>query len=85
MQHAHPIIQPFLNHLQFEKRYSQHTIISYQTDLVNFLDYLQLTYGGIEINQLSHIYIRSLLDKTPMTKICAPKNEKRLPTFVFTL
>ncbi len=115
MQHAHPIIQPFLNYIQFEKRYSQHTIISYQTDLLSFLDYLQVTYGGIDLNDLSHIYIRSwlaslkdagmsaktinrkistlrsffkyaikmgLLDKTPMIKISAPKNEKRLPHFI---
>jgi integrase/recombinase XerC len=115
MQHAHPILQPFLNHLQFEKRYSQHTIVSYQTDLISFFDYLQVTYNGIELDQISHIYIRSwlaslkdtamaaktinrkisslrsffkyavkigLLEKTPMTKIIAPKNEKRLPNFV---
>jgi integrase/recombinase XerC len=115
MQTAHPIIQPFIDYLKFEKRFSQHTIISYQTDLISFFDYLQLTYGDISLIQLSHIYIRSwlatlkdngmtaksinrkisslrsffkyqikmgLIQQTPMTKINAPKNEKRLPKFV---
>src|SRR5687767_14179565 len=115
MQTAHPIIQPFLDYLKFEKRFSQHTIISYQTELVAFFDYLQVTYNGVPIEQLTHIYVRSwlasskdggmtaktinrkistlrsffkyqlklgLLQQTPMTKINAPKNEKRLPKFV---
>jgi len=115
MQTAHPIIQPFLDYLKFEKRFSPHTITSYQTDLTGFFDYVQLTYGVVPLNQLSHIYIRSWLAQlkdggltaksinrkistlrsffkyglkmgwimqTPMTKINAPKNEKRLPRFI---
>ena len=115
MQTAHPIIQPFLDYLKFEKRFSQHTIVSYQTDLVAFFDYMQLTYNGVELQELAHTYIRSWLAnlkdggmtaksinrkistlrsffkyqiklgvivQTPMTKINAPKNEKRLPRFV---
>ena len=115
MQTAHPIIQPFLNYLQFEKRFSQHTIVSYQTDLVAFFDYMQMAYNGVQPDELSHIYIRSWLAslkdggmtsksinrkistlrsffkyqlklgaiaQTPMAKINAPKNEKRLPRFV---
>jgi integrase/recombinase XerC len=61
MQTAHPFIQPFLEYLKFEKRFSRHTIISYQTDLIAFFDYLQLSYNGISFDQLSHIYIRGWL------------------------
>ncbi|MGN6163234.1 MAG: tyrosine-type recombinase/integrase [Flavisolibacter sp.] len=115
MQPPHPIIQPFIDYLKFEKRYSQHTIISYQTDLVSFFDYIIIQYGETPLNQLSHIYIRSwlaslkdeglaskslnrkistlksffkyqikagLLQQTPMAKVVAPKNEKRLPNFI---
>lgn len=115
MQTAHPIIQPFLDYLKFEKRFSQHTVTSYQTDLVVFFDYIITQYGDTPLPQLSHIYIRSwlaslkdegltaksinrkistlrsffkhavktgLLEQTPMTKITAPKIEKRLPQFV---
>ena len=61
MEQPNLIIQPFLNYLKFEKRYSQHTIISYQTDLTAFFDYLQTAYGGFTLTQISHIYIRSWL------------------------
>ncbi|HWI93940.1 MAG TPA: tyrosine-type recombinase/integrase [Flavisolibacter sp.] len=61
MTTTHPIIQPFLDYLKFEKRYSKHTIISYETDLVSFFDYVITQYGEIQLSQLSHIYIRSWL------------------------
>jgi integrase/recombinase XerC len=112
---AGPIIQSFLDYLKFEKRYSRHTVISYETDLISFFDYLALEYGETPLNQLTHIYIRSwlaslkdqgltaksinrkisslrsffkyqlkngVMKQTPMTKVVAPKNEKRLPNFV---
>jgi integrase/recombinase XerC len=61
MQAARPMIQPFLDYLKFEKRYSKHTVISYQTDLISFFDYVITQYGETPLNQLSHIYIRSWL------------------------
>jgi integrase/recombinase XerC len=115
MQHPHPVIQPFLDYLKFEKRYSRHTVISYQADLVSFFDYLVTDYGALPLSSISHIYIRSwlaslkdqgltgksinrkisslksffkyqlktgVLQQSPMTKVNAPKNEKRLPNFV---
>lgn len=115
MHTAYPIIQPFIDYLKFERRFSKHTITSYERDLISFFDYLQVQYNSIPIEQLSHIYIRgwlaSLKDEgltsksinrkistlrsffkyqlkvgvirqTPMIKIIAPKNEKRLPQFV---
>lgn len=57
----HPVIQPFLDYLKFEKRYSRHTIISYETDLVSFFNYIEAQYGQLSIDQLSHTYIRSWL------------------------
>ena len=115
MQEALPIIQPFIDYLKFEKRYSRHTVISYQTDLIDFFDYLAVTYGETPLKQISHIYIRTwlaslkdqgltaksinrkisslksffkfqlklgVIEQTPMAKVVAPKNEKRLPNFV---
>jgi integrase/recombinase XerC len=61
MNTAHPIIQSFLDYLKFEKRYSRHTVISYETDLVSFFDYIITQYGETPLTQLSHIYIRSWL------------------------
>ena len=113
--HPHPVIQPYLDYLKFEKRYSRHTLISYQTDLVAFFDFLVIQYGSYELISLTHMQVRSwlaslkdedlksrsinrkisslksffryqikmgILHKSPMIKIIAPKNEKRLPQFV---
>ena len=115
MQQPHPVIQPFIDYLAYEKRYSPHTIVSYQTDLIAFFDYVTIQYGETSLHQLSHGYIRSwlaslkdenlssrtinrkistlksffkyqvktgLISQSPMGKIVAPKNEKRLPQFV---
>ncbi len=54
-------IQSFLEYLQFQKRYSQHTIISYQNDLSSFFDFLQLQYGATNLNEISSGIIRSWL------------------------
>ena len=61
MQSAHPIIQPFLNYLRFEKRYSRHTLISYETDLTAFFDYIVVQYGETPLASLTHSLIRSWL------------------------
>lgn len=58
---AYPILQPFLQYLQFEKRYAQHTVKAYETDLLQFFDYLHLTYGELPLDGISHLYIRSWL------------------------
>ncbi|HEX2535550.1 MAG TPA: tyrosine-type recombinase/integrase [Chitinophagaceae bacterium] len=112
---AHPVIQPFIDFLRFEKRYSKHTVVAYETDLVAFFDYLQTTYGDVPLADISHVFIRSWLAglrdegmtarsinrkisslrsffkygiktgavlKSPMVRVTAPKNEKRLPQFV---
>lgn len=61
MQPTDPRIQPFLDYLRFEKRYSPHTIISYQTDLVDFFSYLDRDYGVLKLNEITHGFIRSWL------------------------
>lgn len=55
-------IAPFLDYLQFEKRYSRHTIIAYQTDIEQFLEYLLKEYKEIPaINEISAFYVKSWL------------------------
>ncbi|SHF70402.1 tyrosine-type recombinase/integrase [Flavisolibacter ginsengisoli] len=61
MHIPHPIFQPFIDYLKYEKRYSQHTIVSYQTDLISFNDYIIMQYGETQLSSLSHIYIRTWL------------------------
>ncbi|NVO01524.1 MAG: tyrosine-type recombinase/integrase [Bacteroidetes bacterium] len=65
--------EKFINYIKFEKRYSQHTVIAYQTDLAQFQIYLQAKYniGGIENSDYSIIrsWMVSLMEAavTPRT------------------
>lgn len=56
-------IQPFFEYLKFEKRYSAHTITSYNNDLSAFIDFIDLQYGPTSIVDITHHYIRSWLAK----------------------
>ncbi len=61
MQLTDQRIQPFLDFLRYEKRYSQHTIISYQTDLLDFWSFMDKEYGGVGLKEVTHSFIRSWL------------------------
>lgn len=49
----------FLKHLQFEKRYSAHTLAAYEEDLKQFHNFLQLTFEIAEPETVKHVHIRS--------------------------
>ena len=51
----------FLEYLQFEKRYSQHTIISYQTDLEQFFLYSNNEYETENPKEITSSIVRSWL------------------------
>lgn len=49
----------FIDYLQFEKRYSAHTVTAYRTDLRQFFEYLEEQYDLREVQDISHVHIRS--------------------------
>ncbi|MGZ4156017.1 MAG: site-specific integrase, partial [Bacteroidia bacterium] len=49
----------FIQHLQFEKRLSGHTLIAYSNDLSQFFKYLKTTYEIKNISDVNHTVIRS--------------------------
>ncbi len=51
--------EKFIEYLQYEKRYSAHTINSYQTDLRQFLDYTLEHYDTNDVNDIDHQLVRS--------------------------
>ncbi|HKL03684.1 MAG TPA: tyrosine-type recombinase/integrase [Cryomorphaceae bacterium] len=53
------MLEDFLQHLQFEKRYSPHTISSYRIDLDQYRIFLMENYDGIAITESTHPVIRS--------------------------
>ncbi len=60
---THPHIQAFIDYLKFEKRYSVHTIRSYQDDLQFFYEYLAVAFGGLPLSEIKPTFIRSWLAK----------------------
>ncbi|MFT3981699.1 MAG: tyrosine-type recombinase/integrase [Ferruginibacter sp.] len=54
-------ITGFLQYLQFQKRYSRHTVVSYQTDLRDFEEFLTAAYGETDIADIKAGFIRSWL------------------------
>ena len=56
---APPEIRSFIDYLKFEKRYSNHTVVSYGNDLSSFFNYLQKQYGTNKLTDISHSFVRS--------------------------
>jgi integrase/recombinase XerC len=54
-------LAPFLDYLKFEKRYSQHTLLSYQNDLEQFAAYLASQFDSPALKAITPMLIRSWL------------------------
>src|SRR6187399_889758 len=52
-------VKSFLKYLEFEKRFSSHTITAYETDLGQFFNYMDKQYQVVDVKQVSHFFIRS--------------------------
>lgn len=52
-------IDKFLNYLQFEKRYSEHTLVAYKTDLFQFSNFIFTEFNIKNIEEVHHSIIRS--------------------------
>jgi integrase/recombinase XerC len=53
------MVNSFLDFLKTEKRYSQHTVAAYRTDLAQFQAYLAQTYEESDLTKGTHPMIRS--------------------------
>ncbi len=73
-------IQEFLNYLTFQKRYSKHTIISYQNDLTGFFDFLALQYNSIGLQEISPSVIRSWLASLKENKTASKTINRKIST-----
>lgn len=57
----YPQLQAFLDYLKFERRYSQHTLVSYQNDLEQFFAYLSSQFDAPALENITAMYVRSWL------------------------
>ncbi len=75
-QYSH--IQAFLDYLRFEKRYSQHTLISYQNDLEQFFSFLYAQFNEVALEQITAVYIRSWLAELKTDNISAKTINRKI-------
>lgn len=73
-------IRAFIDYLKFEKRYSAHTIVSYQTDLSAFFEYLGKQYGDLELKKITHSFIRSWLAGLKDKKLTSRSINRKIST-----
>ena len=55
------MIVSFLKYLEYEKRYSKHTVISYQNDLQQFLSFLTTSFQTDNLKEVNHGILRAWL------------------------
>ena len=67
----YPEIQTFLNYLQFEKRYSPHTLEAYQNDLEQFFTFLIHQFDAPSIPTIIATFIRTWLASLKSENISA--------------
>jgi integrase/recombinase XerC len=53
------MVEKYLQYLQYEKRFSQHTLSAYTVDLSQFSDYIKETYSLTSLAEVRHLHIRS--------------------------
>ncbi len=53
------LTRKFIDYIEFEKRYSPHTIRSYHIDLQQFFDFLEVIYPGVSVQDADYHMIRS--------------------------
>ena len=75
-----PLIQSFLSYIEYERRYSKHTLESYANDLEQFFIYLKSEYQKEEIELASHLEIRSWIVHMMEHKITPRSINRKLST-----
>ncbi len=77
------MIDSFLKYIQYEKRYSKHTVTAYHKDLTQFFDFISLSGFDTDPGKITHAEIRSWL-VTMMDEGLDPKSVNRKLTTLRT-
>lgn len=69
-------VEKFLDYLRFEKRYSENTVISYNSDLESFKNFMIITYHFEAVLLIKHMHVRSWI-VSMMQNNYSPKSVNR--------
>jgi integrase/recombinase XerC len=75
----HPLAQSFFNYIEFEKRYSKHTLEAYKTDLVQLSDFLVKNESN-DITRATHHDIRNWIVSMMEQKVSARSINRKIST-----
>ncbi len=68
----------FLDYLQYEKRYSSHTITSYKNDISQFAFFIAKTYSDAPMKDIGHNHIRSWMVELVGNNISAKSINRKI-------
>lgn len=71
-------IKEFLNYITFQKRYSKHTVLSYQNDLTSFLEFIFLEYNISEIREIQTSMVRTWLASLKEIKVSSKTINRKI-------
>lgn len=54
-----PLVNIFLDYISHEKKYSKHTVLSYQNDLSQFLNYITTEIGSADLKTITYLNVRA--------------------------
>lgn len=73
-------IQPYIEYLKFEKRYSVHTLTAYQADLYEFTEFVKVQYGDTDLASINHGVVRSWLAQLKEQGLTAKSLNRKIST-----
>jgi integrase/recombinase XerC len=73
------LLKSFITYLTHEKRYSQHTVTSYQTDLDQFEAYINTTFS-LNFLEVKHVHLRSYMVELMENKISEHTINRKIST-----
>jgi integrase/recombinase XerC len=71
-------VAEFLEYLTFQKRYSKHTIISYENDLSGFFDYIEKEYKIDAVNEVNASIVRTWLASLKEDKLSSKTINRKI-------
>ncbi len=73
-------IQPYIEYLKFEKRYSAHTLTAYKADLYEFTEFVKTQFGETDLASIHHGVVRSWLARLKEQGLAAKSLNRKIST-----
>ena len=70
----------FLKYIQYEKRYSDHTVVAYRTDLGQFIQFMNESVGDFEFKEVTSKQIRAWIVKMMNAGISSRSVNRKITT-----